>query len=473
MPPKARSLLRSYLHNDLHILWKSLHDLESFAQTHDLDLLLTIGGSSWSTVQRVLELPKADYRGTAKQTGWKGLTYEGIRDGYYGGRCQVFRPKMAQGYLADVNSMYPAQLATVPMPVGQPRDASAPSKDYAKGRSGVFLARVSVPEMFIPPLPRRVRDKSGSHRIAYPTGTFDGTWTGLELRYAECAGTRVLQVFRGIVWDREEVIFDTWIDRLFQLRAKAGKKTWLGKWLKLFMNSLTGKFAMRPSRARYLFHPNESQLKAWHRIYKKGPETYCEKFCGNKENDPEKCRGHCGASVEVSPGIWKGGTYFVNPCAHVEWAAHLTAGARICIGEHLARMGEQAVYTDTDSIFSGRRPKGLGTHLGELEDKGRFKNFEALSPKVYSYQEDDGTPIYAAKGISNPEVRWARIAAGETVESGRIRGFVTGAKQGNFFKRDQIKRSVKLAVARDGAYGDRVIDGEVTRARDIKEFRLD
>ena len=478
MGGRQRKALRDYLRQDCEILWTYLASLESFAADHDLDLGLTIGGSSWSTVQRRLGLPKADWRGTTFQGMWKGVTYEGIRDGYFGGRTQVFRPKLPLGYLADVNSMYPYQLSRVPMPVGEPRDSYRPSEDYGRGRAGVFLAHVVVPDMPIPPLPVRTHD-----RIAYPIGEFQGVWTGLELRWAEARGVKVKTIARGCVWDREEVLFDTWMKSLFSLRMKAGKKTSQGKWLKLFANSLTGKFAMRPARARYRFNPEEREIKPWDALR-------CKKYCGNAK----KCRGKCGAGIETSPGIWKTETYFVNPCAHVEWAAHLTAGARTTIGDHLYD-AEKLAYTDTDSIFAGHHAPKTGKELGDLEDKGPIRNFECLAPKVYSYEElvnEEGktvaegwrhgdkiptgfkwTSVYAAKGISTPEARWARIVAGETVESGRIRGFVTGAKKGEFFKRDQIKRTVKLAIAREGAYGDRVLKGEKTFPQNISKFRRD
>jgi hypothetical protein len=365
---------------------------------------------------------------------------------------------MEAGFLADVNSMYPAQLATVPMPIGPAEDSHHPQADYVRGRAGIYQADVSVPALFIPPLPMHVRDRQRVQRIAYPTGHFTGTWTGLELRWAETVGAKIRRIHRAITWPRQEIIFDGFIGKLFKLRATAGKKTWLGKWLKLFMNSLTGKFAMQPARHRYLFHPELESIKPW-------DKERCARYCRSKT-----CSGRCGAHVELSPGIWRASTYFVQPCAHVEWAAHLTAGARITIGAHLTTMGEGSAYTDTDSVFSVKKAKRLGLALGQLEDKGTVTNFHALAPKVYTYDEEDGTHVYAAKGISDPGPRWSRISAGETVESRRIRGFVTGARRGDFFKRDEIKRTVKLAVAREGAYGDRVLDGNLTRPRDIEEF---
>jgi len=42
-----------------------------------------------------------------------------IRQAYYGGRTEVFKPYVAKGYQYDVNSSYPAGMIQ-PMPVGRP-----------------------------------------------------------------------------------------------------------------------------------------------------------------------------------------------------------------------------------------------------------------------------------------------------------------------------------------------------------------
>jgi hypothetical protein len=179
-----------------------------------------------------------------------------------------------------------------------------------------------------------------------------------------------------------------------------------------------------------------------------------------------ECSGFCGAHVEVSPKIWKSTSYWVAQCAHVEFAATLTAAARTKIHEHLTEgNADDAIYCDTDSVFSiNERLVGVGSDLGMLENKGPFKGY-IVAPKVYRKENADGTIEVKAKGVSNPSSKWDDIVGEETVFSDRVRGFATGARKGEFFNRDAVSRTVHEGC------GDRIPDGNLTRAQNINAFR--
>ena len=46
--------------------------------------------------------------------------YEFIKDSYYGGAVDVYKPYGKNVYRYDVNSLYPYIMKNYPMPVGQP-----------------------------------------------------------------------------------------------------------------------------------------------------------------------------------------------------------------------------------------------------------------------------------------------------------------------------------------------------------------
>jgi hypothetical protein len=95
---------------------------------------------------------------------------------------------------------------------------------------------------------------------------------------------------------------------------------------------------------------------------------------------------------------------------------------------------------------------------------------EILAPKVYhGWAKEKGgewEEFHAAKGIGGPEKNWEAIRNKKAVTSERLRGFRTGARKNEFFKRDKLTRTVT------GGYGDRVLgkDGR-TYPRHVSEFR--
>jgi hypothetical protein len=310
--------------------------------------------------------------------------------------------------------MYPWALAATPLPI-QFRKVShgrQANQEFAKGFPGVFQATISVPEMFVPPLP--VATDTG---IAFPYGSVTGFWPRNEIEYALSLGCSIERIHSAATFQRERLIFRPWVEKLFDARIKFGKKSREGAWLKLVLNSLTGKLGSRSERHAIKIWPNMEELRI------------CE--CEN----PCECDCGCFQPLDLKGRVWESVVSLrkVEPCAHAEWAAYLTGAARVKLHRQLIAGGsDDAVYCDTDSCWSEKERLGdSGKNLGEWEPTGRYRDFESLGPKTY-HAVLAGEEITAAKGIPKPV--WANLKAGKPNPYSGVRGLRRAKKGERFFE---------------------------------------
>jgi DNA polymerase type B, organellar and viral len=444
--------VREYLEADCRSLLEALRRLNEWAEAHDLDLAPTIGSAAWRNASRLLGLGEASL---------SLPDHLFAREGYQGGRVQCFRPHSGGGVEHDVNALYPSVLARLRVPVGVPtrRAGLSVGEVYRRERPGFFRARVRVPDLFIPPLGKRTRT-----RTVYPTGTFSGVWCGSELRYAESCGVTILELKECLTWPEEERLFEGWIAKLWALRfnAEGGKSGPFGTFLKFYLNSLTGKFGSKPLRMRYVYKPTATKIEpAWEEI---GSGVWGVPCSGVRWSSTQR---------RLLAG---------QACSHVEWAAHITAAGRVeWHRQAMAGGGNDAVYGDTDSLFSeGPRTDHVGDGLGEWQRKGIYSDFDSIAPKFYSYRPEgqsaklevtDGRQV-RSKGVraAFPE-EWRELFA---TGSHRFAwtsstGFRMAARSGlSLFGESTISREIKRG------YGDRILMPEgITRPPTAKELGLE
>jgi hypothetical protein len=432
-PPAIMRRIKEYLAADCVELWDALHHMAGVAEHCGLDLGNTVGATAWKSARTFLDLPNAGY----DRPDW-----EFMRRGYFGGRVEVWKRASTNGHAADVHSMYPWALASGAFPVdflGVVRGHDA-SRAFKRERAGVYQITIKLPESFAPPLPYRV--KSG---VAFPWGTMLGVWTLPEIQHARECGAVVKKIHSGAIFGSAvQGLFAPWVQRMFDLRIKYGKDTREGKWLKLILNSLSGKFGSKSVVRRIQLFPDMDKI----RLCSCGRGFECG--CGGSH--PLDLLGRAFEQV-LTPNT-------VDGCAHVPWAAYLTSMARIKL--HGA-ISDDAVYGDTDSIFrESPLPSGyLGSRLGTWDDLGEYRNMIVLAPKVYRVDMEDGETI-AAKGIPKPS--WDAVSSGRPVVWQSIAG-IRRAKSGKFFQRIEQSRRVTPNLGR------RMPDGPVgTRAPKIEEL---
>lgn len=408
MSRAVRSRVEEYAAADSEELWRALRDMAGFAEAAELTLRRTVGATAWTSASRELGLGRPEYQ----RPEWTA-----IRRGYYGGRVEVWRRRSSAGYAYDVNSMYPWALAGVRFPVGYVGRVvgDGARRAYRRGAPGVYAAEVEVPECDYPVLPYRTTE-----RLLFPWGRFSGSWVLPELERAEELGARV-RVVAAHVWARSERVFTPWVERLFGLRRRHGKASREGKWLKLVLNSLSGKLGSRCEVGRVVIYPEPGSIRE------------CECRVG---------RCSCGAPrpLDAAGRAWveTHSPSRIDSCAHAHLAAYLTAAARVKLHQAL---DASAVYGDTDSVFRERPlPAGeVGEDLGAWNLDGEYRDFRALAPKVYRYLQA-GEERVRAKGIRDPE--WRLLASAQPVAWESVAG-VRSAGEGGFFARVERHRTVE------------------------------
>lgn len=433
--PTDRKMLLEYLSLDCRSLWHGLMALDAFAEEHDLDLKATIGSSAWANAARTIDAPDVE--------DFVRSYHSTLRQGYFGGRVEVYHfGRFARVHEFDINSAYPWAL-TRPLPVGKARIVYGREARAAFSRSlpGFYDAVFDQRHDFIPRLPKRL----GKGRVVYPADTVSGFWSLPELGQSG----EPLDVRTAIIWETEDCVLAPWVERLFGLRAQVGPKTTMGKWIKLYLNSLSGKLGQKPWATRIDINP------ANFIPCKRGPDCY------------PFCNGDCGAHFEIGDRVFGRKEPLLADCAHVEWASYLTARARTILHRgQLEGGGFDMVYSDTDAVIaSGMRVENVGAELGQFKYEGPIDNFEAFAPKVYQ-GEREGKPKLRAKGIrlgKNDKT----LRLGETYDNNKgVIGARLGAKAGKFFVRKEVSR----VLARNPG-GRMILSGGETCPMSLAELR--
>lgn len=300
-----------------------------------------------------------------------------------------------------------------------------------------------MPESHCPPLPIRRHN-----RLWYPHGTFESWYTEIELRNAcDKFGVKIESFGDAVVYESTRQIFGPWIDHIFEQRAKVGKETGLGTFLKLVPNSVYGKLASRPEKERLLINPD----------------------CPLEEL--EDCE-------QIGLHVFKKSIEMIDRCSHPVWASYCTSAGRIELLDKVHEGRPEDVFMmDTDSCHSSdARPLRQGKSLGQWEIKhckkcgsGIYKNLHVIAPKVYAKVCVCEAINSKAKGFRIP-----RDSIPIPNKEYRIEGGVLGAKsygakgRNKFFQRAGTTRLLSIRA------GDRILDEETgnTRAPHISECEI-
>lgn len=101
-----------------------------------------------------------------------GEMYRDIKNGYYGGFVDSYKPHARNVNSYDVNSLYPASMLKFPMTVGKPIKFEG-NPDNVKDLFGFVYADVTCPlHIKTPIIPYKVRSKTGGIiNVIYPVGS--------------------------------------------------------------------------------------------------------------------------------------------------------------------------------------------------------------------------------------------------------------------------------------------------------------
>lgn len=328
--------LGEYLRSDCYALHQSLQKFFSWP-------LIERSGPAWTMASQAMRVFRTYLKEPIYGLGITESEY--CRQGYLGGRTEIFKPFCDAGplYEYDVNSLYPYCMSENFFPSGP----SYFTYEFERKKLGIFKAQVTCPsDMYLPCL-GIVRDG----KYIFPTGTFSGYWTTSELLYAESLGYKI-EVKSGIVFTDKKKLFHDFIKDLYQIRKTSPKNSVSDIMAKLLMNSSYGRWGMDPNKENISFEMKE------------GSEEY-ETIKVGKKN----------IQLFKEP-------VFLNTFSHVAIAAHVTSYARIHMHRIMAPIAHSVYYTDTDSIFTTEKLLESEA-LGGLKLECIYESAIFLLPKTY------------------------------------------------------------------------------------------
>ena len=221
----------------------------------------------------------------------------------------------------DINSMYPAQ-----MKKGVPFGRITHTTEYVPNKGGYYHVRmVSSNENPLPMIP--VKTKTGTQ---YPFGELDTYISSLELEYAFSSPYYTnIQVIEGYVFSDHIKIFNDLIEKCERLR-KEYKGTTTELVVKLVQNSLYGKFGSKEEGEVIMIADFENV-----------------EIDENGMPIPE-----ISSDDKIDIYQRKVSQIIDEPYLQPHWAAWITAGARLTIGNYAMPFAEQGrlAYIDTDSL---------------------------------------------------------------------------------------------------------------------------
>lgn len=400
--------VEAYLQIDLEILYHGLEELKSMMKEIGIDLRYTLGSTSMHTAQGLCSA-------LVRQELTEGQ-YRFIRKGYYGGRNEVYKTLFLQPVTGiDRNSSYPSEYRNK-FPVGNPRYINNP-RHLDEPLNGVFHCKIKIsPELSIKPAPYRTKYL----KLFFPSGSWNTILTSPEIELiqavAEC------QVVSGYQYPGSDYVLMPFVEKYWKYKQDSR----YGKFIKLFMNSLSGK----------LGETNKKELI---------------KFSNEKQP------GWKSASFDNT--LWTKDIYYLPKNGHPEIAGFINAYARKNL--YLSMLESTNIcYVDTDSIIAEKPcARLLGDGLGQWKQDKKGDYFECLAPKVYTIGE---------RPTGENADNYAKLQRGEKVRTTKVyllketlinnqKSFTSGVQEKTLRKGKWIGNRIRL--------GDDTLTPTITQIR--------
>ena len=352
---------KDYFTNDLKGLYEVL--FKSNLTGH-----LTIAGSALHNFTHIFY--------TKKMIRNNDVTERYFRDAYKGGRTEIFKLYGKDLNYYDINSLYPSVMYDFeyPLPV---KNNFKKVKEFDFERIGVYDITAEIEDLHIPVLHKNINGK-----FIFPIGKFTGRYYSSEILKALEMGYKIT-INSGFVFLKTAPIFKTYIEHYYQIKQyESGAKKAIAK---LMLNSLYGKFGQRRDRET-------------HQILE-------DNTLSNLNYSSKK--------------YWDGSSNFIHP----EIAGIITANARMRLYELFQKAGLKNIYyCDTDSIMTDS-VLSTSSELGGLKEVDKIKEFIAIAPKLYAYQNLNKEILIKAKGFHEKTLNF------ETFKNGLFKQDLSGFKE--------------------------------------------
>ncbi len=276
-------------------------------------------------------------------------------EAYIASRVEVFEKHCSAGDYYDINSSFPYS-----MTFEAPGEMIRTTKRMADNDTiKLVKASVSVRDCDIPPLPYRTGE---DRRIYFPTGSWNGWFSSVDIDLLESTGHRINRIDKVIEFEPFHDLRD-YANHIYDLRKNSDHEPEKVV-LKFLLNSLYGKFAEGETKSKYLINP---------------PAV----FFDVPDWTPERGEG----KSFVMPGVYELIEKRTIAHRHVPIAMHITALSRKWLYQYMVK-ASKVYYCDTDSIVVNPTDKfDVSKDLGGLKHEGSIRDGYYHAPKTYAYQK--------------------------------------------------------------------------------------
>lgn len=297
-------------------------------------------------------------------------------DSYFGGRTEAFKIGKVNGKVIDVNSMYPygMKFAKFPNPkflrVDEKVTVTRFHNYYLKKFEGCVYCTVKHKKTWIGYLPVKHAGK-----LLFPVGKIKGCWNFNELRFAiESGAVDIINIDRVVYAPAMDSPFRNYVDTLYRERFSTDNEFHIYV-IKIFMNSLYGKFAQHISEEWIYIEDMEKQIAAIqayelnNKIIKIVPFNEFRKDC---------------FIVIGSDNNW------TKDFSIPSFASYITSFCRVHLLKKMLKIGSKNVlYCDTDSVFfRGKNKLKNETDLGGWKlEKKKIISIHGLKNYKYLYYD--------------------------------------------------------------------------------------
>lgn len=317
-------------------------------------------------------------------------------DSYFGGRTEVFKIGKTHAKVIDTNSMYPDRMKHITFPdpsrlqVATNVKVNAFKKFILYAYEGLVYCTVDHAKTSFGFLPYK-RDG----KLLFPTGIFSGCWNFNEIRYALDKGAiKILEISRVVYSRGIKSPFIGYVDYLYKKRFMTDNEFEIYR-IKIFMNSLYGKFAQRITEETLYIENIEKEIQYVRELQRAGLILKIVPF--NAERLDCFLILKCQKKIDIS---------FCIP----SFASYITSAARIKLLDKMIELeNKKIVYCDTDSIFFEIDDGSIknGYDLGEWKVENKIvteirglKNYKFIDTKKAEKKKlPKNTEFIALKGV--------------------------------------------------------------------------
>lgn len=336
----------------------------------------------------------------------KSNMYKDIKQAYFGGVTEVYKPYGRNLYYYDVNSLYPFSSIN-PIPgryCNYLEDLSSQGLDL-KNLFGFFYCEIETEDKYLGLLP--VRSEEG---IIMPNGKWNGWYFSEELKFA-AYNNYSIKVIKGYNFDKQENVFNEYVSDLYKVKLNSdGHIKVIAKSL---LNNLIGRFGMNINKVKTEI-VNKAKLEEIQstRVYNSYPieitnndylisyyPEISKELCESHGKDYFKVYTHSTSSIDMEVN-----KEFKD--VSLTTAAVVTSYARVFMSKiklDILSKGGNIYYTDTDSIVTDIPLNYylVGNNLGQFKLEHEVKEAYFITSKTYCLVLKDNSVKIKVKGAYN------------------------------------------------------------------------